>query len=1154
MNRAIPGFTRDKQRRASDPDVSAFVSANAGSGKTHVLAQRVMRLLLAGVAPNKILCLTFTKAASANMSQRVFRTLAQWTSLDDHALALAMESAGVDRPGAAQRLLARRLFARTIESPGGLRIQTIHGFCEAVLHRFPFEANVPSRFEALDDERRTELLNEAREATLREAIGDEHGALGRSLRALAGETTAHTFNELITESLASREIADEAIEGDASGEEYARRLGALFRLTPQRTVDAIERSMIEDGFAPSRWPAVAKLFEQGSAADLKSAERLRNAMRAPTSSERLADYLAVFLTAANEPRARVITAALRMLDPQLAGELDAERDRLGALIEERKAAALVARSHALVVLVGSILRGYRALKSRRGWLDFDDLIERTANLLQRADAAWIMYKLDAGIDHILVDEAQDTSERQWRILRALADEFMAGAGARSQERTVFAVGDEKQSIYSFQGAAPHLFDEMRRGFSSRHESAEKPFEHVLLTMSFRSSRAVLAAVDCIFSIPDNARGLSAQIGPIDSHLAWKSDLPGLVELWEPVRPSPQPDPVDWRLPLDTRTSADPAVVLAERIARQVAEWLAPGSAELVHDEEPRPIRHGDILILVRSRGALFESIIRALKERGLPVAGADRLILTEHIAVMDLIAAGRAALLPDDDLTLACVLKSPLIGLLDEDLIALAPDRRGSLSEALEQSLEPRHRLAVNMIGRWRTRAANGSAFSFYARLLGEDGGRRRLLSRLGPEAADAIDEFLTKALDHDRQNPPSLTTFLHAMENANICVKRDMDAAGDFIRVMTAHAAKGLEAKIVILPDTCGAASGGHDPRIFHLASPHGRLPAWSPRRECDPQLVGQARAQARAEQEEEHHRLLYVALTRAEERLYIAACEGGRGRGNGCWYDMIRAALSPHMSVHSAPWDAEDRIYRMSYEWPPRSALVRAEESRPVDQALPNWLTQAGPKERAAAPPLRPSSALAAADQRQGAPGLDYAEMKAAAALGALTHSLLQHLPGVNAGAREEAAEAFLRLRAGELSEDQRREVAERVVALIEDRRLAPLFGERSRAEVAICGRAVLPGGGFADVVGTIDRLAETDEGVLIVDFKTGRSDANKPAPQAYVAQLALYRALVASIWKDRPVRAFLVWTNGARIYEPTGEELHEALRRIAGLAHAG
>ena len=930
--------TQSRQHRASDPRASAWVSANAGSGKTYVLTQRVVRLLLDGVPPSKILCLTFTKAAAANMSMRVFRLLADWTRLDDAALALALGGMGLERPDATMLTRARRLFARTVETPGGLKIQTIHAFCERLLHLFPFEANVAAGFEVIDDRRRADLLTAARDRVLSEGVRDEDGALGRALRDLAAETGASAFDDLLREAMGHRRLVLRALRDDPSGARYAADLRRAFNLGPDESEADIARAMMEDGIAPTEWIDLATLFETGSVNDKKAAEKLRKAARAATADEKLETYMGVFLTDKLKPRAQVVTSAISKHRPDLPARMEKEQERLAGLLDRRKAAALVTRSRALLTIAGAIFAGYEDSQRRRGLLDFDDLIERTSNLIQKADAAWVLFKLDAGIDHILVDEAQDTSPEQWDILAKLAEDFLSGASARTLTRTFFAVGDEKQSIYSFQGAEPQKFGEMRRQFEKRHREAEKNFAPVVLNMSFRSSPGVLQAVDDVFKLAENARGLTFD-NVVPPHEAFKKELPGLVEIWPLEKPQETEQPRDWRLPLDRLDVQDPPVVVAKRIAETVRGWLAPGSGECVHEgTSPRPIRPGDILILVRRRGPFFEAVIRALKEAYVPVAGADRLRLGEHIAVMDLVALGRACLLPDDDLTFACVLKSPLVGLDDEDLIALAPHRKGTLAAALEASTEPRHATAAVRLKQWRDLARSLSPFAFYARVLGADGGRRAMVGRLGPEAGDALDEFLREALAYEKDEPPSLTGFLARFEAADVEIKRDMEAASDAVRVMTVHASKGLEAKIVFLPDTCGTPSGKHDPKLYALDGlGNDRLLAWSKNKDTDPTRLAAAREASRAAQEDEYRRLLYVAMTRAEERLYVAGFHGKNAPSQTCWYHMIQRALAASMSELPAPWNADASIWRSTTQsttqpWPPRAplALVSAPPAR--------------------------------------------------------------------------------------------------------------------------------------------------------------------------------------------------------------------------------
>ncbi len=1151
----VPEDTLHRQRRASDPRRSAWVSANAGSGKTHVLTRRVLRLLLDGVPPARVLCLTFTKVAAANMAIQVSRALASWARLDDAALAGAIAATGAPAPRSADLPQARTLFARTVETPGGLKIQTIHAFCERVLQLFPFEANVPARFEVLDDARATDLLLRAREAALAHAMADADGPLGRAVSALAGETSEQGFSTLVAEALGHRALVRAATRDERSPERLAEKLGAALGLRPGETAESIARDMVAGPPHHDTWGDIARRLGADGGGPGKTGNRLALAALADDAA-RIECYLDVFLTSKREPRADAyLSPALRKSEPALCEELDSERARLAGLVGRRRAALVAARSAALLAVTGAVLDRYDGLKRRRGLLDFDDLIGRTRALLEGAGSAWVLYKLDRGIDHVLVDEAQDTSREQWDILEAVSGEFFAGAGRSAATRTFFAVGDEKQSIYSFQGARPALFADMRARFERRARDGDAGFEGVELMLSFRSARAILHAVDQVFAHPANARGLTRDAGDLRPHRHLRS-MPGLVEIWPVVAATTLADPSDWRLPVDVVEPGSPALIVARRVAAAIARLVEPGSGETVADGNEgarRPVRAGDVLVLVRSRNAFFEAVIRALKERGVPVAGADRLVLTEHIAVMDLVAAGRAALSPGDDYALACLLKSPLIGLDDDDLIALAPGRKGTLIGALEASPAPAHRRAAERIARWRAGAAHLTPFAFYARLLGADRGRRDLLGRLGPEAADAIDEFVALTLAHERDGAPSLLAFLARLEGSGISIKRDMEAAGEAVRVMTVHAAKGLEAKIVFLPDTCGAPDGRHDPKLFRLggadaADEADAVLAWSPRAEADPARVTEARENARGRALEEHNRLLYVAMTRAEERLYVAGFRGAKGVAEGCWYGMIEAA-GLDLTPVPAPWDAAETVGRFADPAPPAGGPAGAGPSViPAAPVLPDWIARPAPAEpRGDAPPVRPSNPLGAADgfapvawtfvdRRRGRDGL---------AAGRLMHKLLQHLPDLDAGNRRAAAARFLAARARHLAAAQQAAMVDRALAVLGRTDLAPLFGTDSRAEVAVTGRVALPSGRTVEVTGVIDRVAVTDAAVFIADYKTGT--AKPEASRRHALQIALYRAAVAPLYPDRAVRAFLVWTSVPDVVELAPDVLDAALRNL-------
>jgi ATP-dependent helicase/nuclease subunit A len=1135
---AIPEPLRERQARASNPATSAFVSANAGSGKTHVLTQRVLRLLLARTPPGQILCLAYTKAAAANMAERIFGELARWTTFDDEALAQAIVDSGAGKPTPEDLVFARQLFARTIESPGGLRIQTIHAFAERLLRLFPFEANVPARFKVVDASETKLLLVEARNAALAALKAVEASA--KALDRVALDAGAMGFDAILNE--ASRRV--EAFGADADMDAYVAALSARLGIEPDATAARVEAEMLGGDQGRERREKWAKGLDQGSSNDRQIAEKLRAAGHDGVRGAAVAALCDAFFTGKNQkpgegdPRGALMTKPLRKALPQLDDELRREQERLIPLRERLRAALTLERSAALFVVATAIISTYARMKAERGALDFDDQIARALALLTRSSAAWVLRKLDYGLDHLLLDEAQDASASQWGILEALSAEFFAGASARLLNRTVFAVGDEKQSIFRFQGAAPEMFEAMKRAFARRHRDAGLPFVEVPLNYSLRSSQTILEAVDKTFG-SEAARLFAAVNGEQPpAHLAIR-DLKGVVELWPPIAPEPAQPAADWRLPLDHVSSDAPPAILARRIAEAIGSWVRPGSPERVVDRgtgEARPIRESDVMILVRSRNALFETTVRALRAAGLKAAGADRLKLTDHIAVMDLVAAGRTALLPDDDLTLAEALKSPLVGLDDDQLMMIAVGREGSLMRALETSNEGFARTAAQRLALWRARAKALSPFAFYALLLGEDGGRKALLGRLGPEAADPIDEFLSLALKHEQMEAPSLMTFLAEVESTEAEIKRDMEAETEGVRVLTVHASKGLEAPIVFLPDSCGPPYyPQHDPKLIGLnrANADDRpLCAWAQSATRDPIAVAAARTEARTSATSEHRRLLYVAMTRAAERLIVAGCDPATGRPKECWYNLVCAGLKPDLVDATAPFAGGGAILRYGEG-------LRAENGAESPQirppkTLPVWLFgKAAPE--TVAHPLSPS--------RLGRAGEGDRERILE---GRLAHALIEILASLAPQARETAASAYLDLWGRGLAEPARAALAAKVLAAIGAPELEPLFGPGSRGEVPLMG--LLPRRGRPDLPfsGRLDRVLATSDGVSIVDFKLG-AKPDRPAA-AHVAQLALYRAALRPLCPGLPIRAALVYLDGPTTAPIGDEELDAACEALA------
>ncbi len=1139
-SREIPAAVRNKQASASNPASSSFVSANAGSGKTHVLVQRVIRLLLSGVPPEKILCITFTKAAAANMAERVFTTLGHWVTLDNDALDTAIKDAGLPHPTAALRKVARELFARALETPGGLKVQTIHALCTRLLQQFPFEANVPARFAVLDERDQADMMERANLKVFLEASRAPDSVLGRALQTSMASAADVTFKDVVREACLSRDRFMAWTDAAGSAEAAVAEMSAALGVSSTDNLEAVEREIVDGPYVPRRrWAEIADALDSGSKQDQKQGRQLRASLTF-TGTAQVDEYLCVFLTDNKEPRKSVLTQRFCDDHPSLARLFENEFARLTPLIEKRRAVIARDRTEALLHIAISAAANYRREKEERGLLDYDDLIDKTLVMLDKVSAGWVHYKLDRGVDHVLIDEAQDTSPRQWDIVEHIVSEFAAGHGARHGIiRTVFAVGDEKQSIFSFQGAAPREFAERRHRFSSRFKAAGLDFESISFTYSFRSGAGVLRAVESAFQSPDVYRSITTDRDGMPPHLALADAGPGLVELWPLAKADERKEVEGWLAPFDDLSVTSPEVKLSKRIQAEIKRLIASGAMTGPQGAR-RPLSYGDVLVLVRRRGNIFDAVIQALKHASIPVAGADRLKLTEHIAIIDLMNLADALLLQQDDLALAVALKSPLFALDEDDLFALAFDRKASLREALAQhaTTNPRFQSALRRLEECERRSTQETPFGFYAWLLGGDGGRQRILRRLGHEANDALDEFLELALNYERKAPASLQGFMAWLRSADTEVKRDMEISRDEVRVMTVHGAKGLEASVVIMVDTTSSPADTQRLRLIQLPrASGGHVTVWAGKKADDPSAIATARDAMLADTEDEYRRLLYVAMTRAADRLIVAGIKPGNMNGvrKLCWYDLADKGLAASgLQEEIIETDhGPIRRYTRAEDGAQAAGVVASATTAPP--TLPSWLRTVPPSQVSKADLLRPSDG-GVDTARRARSGEFVRDRTRALQRGTLVHRLLQSLPELAVIRRRDAALNFLRRNTSNWTDSEREALAAKVLELIGDGRFAAVFGDGSRAEVPIVGWLERPSGGSVLVSGQIDRLLITDNEVLIVDFKTNQSPPGTAAeaPSAYVRQLALYRALLARLYPRRTVRTALLWTEAPELME--------------------
>ena len=1149
----LPHETDRNQARASDPEASAWVSANAGTGKTEVLVRRVLRLLIAGSKPESILCLTYTKTAAAEMQNRLLDDLVRWATAPEGELRKELIALMGRAPKEEHLRTARRLFARALEARGGLKIHTIHGFCERLLQRFSLEAQVTPHFKVLDERGQAEMRRQAFDATIARAAEERDSTLGKALATVIALTSEEYFRQVVNTVLGKRAELAAMMAYHDSRPDWAEAEGlALKRLlrVEAEQEDALT-AMLAAALTDSEIDALLQALVMHSAT--ADDERLKSSLAAAKDVDgegRASLFRTIFCTDKGEPRQRFCSKALKDAVPALCAALEEARDRFAALDLKLAHLRVAEASAAVLAFADAIQANYERRKQAEGVLDYDDLIIKTSNLLSRADAAaWVLYKIDGGVDHILVDEAQDTNPQQWTIIERLAEEFFAGAGAggaNGKPRTLFAVGDEKQSIYSFQGADPARFGEVGHAFKRRAEAAGLVWHDVPLNLSFRSTEPILDAIDHVFAKPQAAQGLMTLATSVIKHHAHRKGEAGLVEVWE-TETETKPEPAEAFEPWNEEAAGARSVdQLCRRIAKQIKRWLAEGEPLV---SQGRNVKAGDILILVRRRDPFITPMIRALKHEGIPVAGADRMRLMDQLAVQDLVALADVLLMPEDDLALAVVLKSPLFGLDDDALFDLAYDRRPrSLWSQLRDKAEEDTRFAkaCTRLSAWLARADYLPPYEFFSELLGAEGQlmRKRMLTRLGPEAAEAIDEFLDLALAYDREAAPSLQGFIDKLRTDDIEIKRDMEQDRDEVRIMTVHGAKGLQAPIVFLPDTC-MLPRPQGPRLLPLPRP-GTSPGevehfvWPPTGHSDLAVLSNAKACLQQSEREEYHRLLYVAMTRARDRLYICGWQGQTDNPERqCWYELIKDGLAGHL-VEIAN-SGGTSVRRM--ESAQAAAVLQRETKEEERKAapLPDWAL-------APAKPERSRRRLASSRLTLGPDGISQERAGEQPPLGPralsqggryarglLVHALLQHLPEVAPEAQERAARAFVAACGAILDQKLKDEILAETLAIARDPPFAPLFRPGSLAEVPVVAK-IGEGETGSDVEGQIDRLAVLGGEILILDYKTTRPPplTLEDVAPAYINQLAAYRLALKKLFPGHAIRAGLLWTDGPRLME--------------------
>ena len=1103
------------QVTASDARFSSWLTANAGSGKTKVLIDRVARLLLDGVQPEQILCLTYTKSAAAEMKNRLFDRLGKWAMLADQELNFSLLEMGIQRQlGIEELKKARTLFARAIEAPGGLKIQTIHAFCSSLLRKFPLEAGISPQFGELTERGQRDLYLKVLEILSADEATEE------SFEHFSKIANASNWEETVSKIVSKRNVFSKSI---SRSEIYE-----AFSVSCEVSIEDDISSHFQNGTISLLAKISQCLQKSTSKVDQKVSKELSKISSIDLTSLQLLEKIFLYSKTAKAP----FTAKLgkfstkEMRNGFLADYLDGIDDfmvRLETFRNRRLSYLAAETSFSIHKFASAFLKVYTEQKNFKGLLDFDDLINIAVNLLTTSAVAdWVLYRLDGGIDHILVDEAQDTSPSQWKVIETLAQELTSGQGIKeNRSRTVFVVGDQKQSIYSFQGADPGEFDRIRDSFSAKLEGAEKTLQVASLDYSFRSSQTILALVDKIYEDAS-----SEDFGWGRKHLAFKSELPGRIDLWPIIPKKVNPNLSKWEEPIELISDADHFVSLARLIAQEIRRMIdqdvqVPEQKNINQQPTFRSVRAGDFLILVQRRSEIFHEIIRACKDANLPIAGADRLRLAGELAIKDICNFLSFIDNANDDFSLAAILKSPLFGWNEKRLFELAHSREEmTLWQALRNDpTKFAHELEV--FEDLRSVADFIRPYELIERILILHNGRSLLIGRLGKEAEEGIDTLLTQAMDYESSEIPSLTGFLAWISDENIEVKRQFDSSVNQIRVMTVHGAKGLEAPIVILPETHDFKNEISDDILFTDDLAFKKFSS-TERSNKTTEVYNRQKQKNSAERD----RLLYVALTRSEVWLIVAAAGNVSDDGKS-WYKKVEKGLI-NLDAKSETFSHGHGLRYQHGEW-----LVGKCSEKHLKKDAKIKLPQIF-KENLGAPVkiekfINPSNLMGSKSIQR----IDkVTEGDGAKLFGTIVHLLLEKLPKSNSNDWQNIVPNLLKWAKINVSEETQIRAYKQAENILKNPSFEFIFAPDVLAEVQFS--TIVESVGVVPIVGVIDRLVLSQDSALIIDFKTNQEVPSSidEVPLGVLKQMGAYAASMQKVFPKKNIELGIIWTHSAEL----------------------
>jgi ATP-dependent helicase/nuclease subunit A len=1116
-----------------NPSQSAWVMAHAGSGKTYALVKRVIALLLSNATPQSIWCLTYTNNAATEMQERLHSKLDELACLEDASLKQALaEYLGDANAGVSDAHCQKiRAIAADIMLPGqGIICTTMHGLCQKLLRIFALESGMLPDFTLLDAETQRSLLYQAIDAVFAHGLQVQKGALFEALDHVASIAKYDTVKSRLKKILSRRDLLSQALLQAGSVENLHQAVFDVCHAENGANTDDILAEIQAQTLPQMR--AIYEALGEGKTQDKTKARAIKIWLDTPCDPDHLTKawqrYLTVFYDSKSKLREKLFNKGTLVEDGALAQAFAREQMRVADALEKLSAQALAQDSSAMLSLAITALDHYHALKAKPGMLDFDDLLLSMLQLVENpVTLGHVMRKLDYRLEHILLDEAQDTSPVQWRILSHLIEEICHTAPRKSTvPRSLFVVGDVKQSIYSFQGAAPQMMQAKHAAFSALYQGHEMAFQTASLNVARRNVPLILQLVDKV------ANNMSVQPGLLEegiTHVPWRKNAPGMIALHPLCESEKINVPGGFHMPTAYHLGGRAQNKLAQNIAQMITDWLKNNRRYLANGQE---VCASDIMIIVRNRGHLVPAIIRALEAANIPVAAIDRLVLSQHIMVLDILALIAWIYQPDDDVSLAQVLRSPMFSLSEEALFALANNRDGSLFDALCES--EKHQSICLLLADFQAQK-DQPIYAWLSHLFYTHELVKPYLERLGNALQEVVDALMEYAANLHGKAESHLLHFMRHMRQAEQVIKHE-ETTPDAVRILTVHGAKGLEAPIVILADTTSMPQM-HKEEIYYTDYGDETLPL------CAMQEISKQARLLKTTKEakqkslmHEYYRGLYVAITRARDELYIFGLKPKSASGDS-WYEVIKTAMN---TMDDAQEDASG-ILSITQKPASLHAEITAHQPSPLDGDLPDWL-HARIAPEAVRITLTPSHVGALFDLDVSP--ADYAVFSAqklqsnARDYGNALHAVLQW---VDCNTPNQQLQKALILQA--LPEADIKLAMQCIAQLWNDVEIANLWQKPAQKEQPIYAQLAFNGVCY-DVTGVVDRLIILPDTVMILDYKTALNIPKSDAiPVQYLAQMALYKAVLKEIYPQKNIRTALLWTHVARL-----DWVDEAIQKIS------